>query len=576
MKELFSYIKPYWKAAALAPLLMSLEVICDLLQPALMARIVDRGVISGNNSFILQTGGLMIAVGFLGLTGGVGCTIFSSIASQKFAADLRNSLFKKVESFSFMNLDRLQTASLITRLTNDVTQVQNIVLAMLRMMVRAPLLCIGGIVMSFIINPGLASILIFTIPFLAAVLTLIIRKSFPMFAKVQQRLDRVNTVLRENLAGVRVIKAFVRSEYEISRFGTANNDLTEISVRAGRVVGLTMPAMFALMNLSVVAVVWFGGLRVNAGNIQVGQVMAFINYMTQILFSLMMVAFMTMGFSRAKASADRIREVLETKADITDPPRPNHRRVQTGRIEFDNVSFRYENSGGAPALQQINLVAAPGEMVAILGATGSGKSTLVNLIPRFYDVTAGQILIDGFDARSYRLDDLRRGISMVFQESLLFSGTIAENIRWGRPDASNAAVEAAAALAQAHDFIAELPAGYNTFLGQRGVNLSGGQKQRLAIARALLRQTPILILDDATSALDLGTEARLRASLEKLKSTTTCFLIAQRISSALNADQIILLDDGKIVGNGTHRQLLAGCPLYREIYDSQLGREAEK
>ncbi|SEM67152.1 ATP-binding cassette, subfamily B [Syntrophus gentianae] len=570
MKRFHPFLQPYWKSALMAPLFMMLEVTCDLLQPTLMARIVDKGIAGGNTDLILGTGVLMTAVALIGVGGGLGCTFFACHASQNFGADLRAALFAKTQSFSFKNLDAFSTASLITRLTNDVTQVQNIVLAMLRLMVRAPLLCLGGILMAVALNPGLATILGVTLPLLALTLFLIIRSGFPLFSQVQQRLDRVNAVLRENLSGVRVIKAFVRSDYEIGRFGKANSDLADMTIRAGRRVGTTMPAMFALMNLSVVAVIWFGGLRVDSGNMQVGQVMAFITYVTQILFALMMVAFMTVMLTRAKASSDRIGEVLEAKVDISSPARPAGHRVQLGRIEFENVSFCYDGNGGVPALQGITFSASPGELIAVLGATGSGKSTLVNLIPRFYDVSSGRVLIDGVDVRDYGLDDLRQGIGMVFQESRLFSGTILENIRWGNPEASAAEIEQAARTAQAHEFISKFPNGYDTRLDQRGLNLSGGQKQRLSIARALLRKPRILLLDDAASALDPATEARLRKELRGLKETT-CLMIAQRVASVLDADRLLLLDEGRLIGLGTHRQLMAECPLCREIFASQLG-----
>ncbi|TCL59232.1 ATP-binding cassette subfamily B protein [Hydrogenispora ethanolica] len=573
MKRLASYLKPYWKAALLAPLLMIVEVVADLLQPTFMARIVDHGIAGGDMGFILRTGALMIGITLIGMAGGVGCTVFASVASQKFSADLRNDLFQKVQSFSFENLDTFKTASLITRLTNDVVQLQNVVLAMLRIMVRAPLMGLGGIILALMINPGLAAILLVIMPLLILALTGVIRKGFPLFNQVQQRLDRVNTVIRENLAGVRVVKAFVRSDYEKRRFGDANEALTAIATKASRLVGLTMPLMFLLMNLGVIAVVWFGGVRVNSGNMQVGQVMAFINYMVQILFSLMMVAFMLMAISRAKASADRILEVLAAEAPIRDPARPAAQAIRQGRIDFQNVSFRYRGGGGAAVLRDLDLTVLPGQTTAILGATGSGKSTLVNLIPRFYDVTAGRVLVDGTDVRDYPLEALRQAIGMVLQESVLFSGTILENIRWGRPEASEAEVRAAAEAAQAHEFISQLPDGYGTVLGQRGVNLSGGQKQRLAIARALLRRPAILILDDSTSAVDLRTEARIQQAL-KAMSGVTCLVIAQRISSVIDADQILVLDDGRIVARGTHRELLQSCALYQDIYQSQLGEEA--
>jgi ATP-binding cassette subfamily B protein len=573
MKRLASYLKPYWKAALLAPLLMIVEVVADLLQPTFMARIVDHGIAGGDMGFILRTGALMIGITLIGMAGGVGCTVFASVASQKFSADLRNDLFQKVQSFSFENLDTFKTASLITRLTNDVVQLQNVVLAMLRIMVRAPLMGLGGIILALMINPGLAAILLVIMPLLILALTGVIRKGFPLFNQVQQRLDRVNTVIRENLAGVRVVKAFVRSDYEKRRFGDANEALTAIATKASRLVGLTMPLMFLLMNLGVIAVVWFGGVRVNSGNMQVGQVMAFINYMVQILFSLMMVAFMLMAISRAKASADRILEVLAAEAPIRDPARPAAQAIRQGRIDFQNVSFRYRGGGGAAVLRDLDLTVLPGQTTAILGATGSGKSTLVNLIPRFYDVTAGRVLVDGTDVRDYPLEALRQAIGMVLQESVLFSGTILENIRWGRPEASEAEVRAAAEAAQAHEFISQLPDGYGTVLGQRGVNLSGGQKQRLAIARALLRRPAILILDDSTSAVDLRTEARIQQALKAMPGVT-CLVIAQRISSVIDADQILVLDDGRIVARGTHRELLQSCALYQDIYQSQLGEEA--
>jgi ATP-binding cassette subfamily B multidrug efflux pump len=574
--KLVSYLKPHWKAAVLAPLLMLLEVVMDLLQPTLMARIVDQGVAAGDLGFILRTGGLMVSAALLGVVGGVGCTIFSSFAAQNFAADLRSALYRKVQSLSFANLDQFKIASLVTRLTSDVVQVQNVVLILLRSLVRAPLLCIGGMLMAVVLNPGLAAILLFTVPVLALSLVLVIRKGFPLFRAVQQRLDQVNAVIRENLAGVRVVKAFVRADYENRRFQDANQGLTGISIRASRTMGLLLPIMMLVMNLSIVAVIWFGGIRVDRGGLQVGAVMALINYMTQILFALMMAGFMLVMVSRAKASADRIGEVLAAEPAVRDAAldsRNRTGRIQTGRVEFENVSFRYQKSGETPALREISFTAQPGQTVAILGATGSGKSTLVNLIPRFYDPTEGRIRLDGVDLRDYGLYELRAGIGMVFQESILFTGTILENIRWGRDEANEAEVMAAAEAAQAHEFISRLPDGYQTMLGQRGVNLSGGQKQRLAIARALLRRPRILILDDSTSAVDLATEAKIQVALKKMDGVT-CFLIAQRISSVLEADQILVLENGTLIASGTHRQLLDSCGVYQDIYRSQLGEEA--
>ncbi|MCL4440070.1 MAG: ABC transporter ATP-binding protein/permease [Firmicutes bacterium] len=573
MKKLVLYIKPYWTAALLAPLLMLLEVATDLLQPKLMANIVDKGIAHGDIGFIIQTGLIMIAVALIGVIGGFGCIVFSSIAAQNFGTDLRSDLFRKVQSFSFSSLDKFKTASLITRLTNDIVQVQNAVLTMLRILVRAPLLCVGGIIMALAINPGLALILVVTMPILALALGYVIRKGFPLFARVQKVLDRVNTVMRENLTGVRVVKAFVRSDYETKRFGSVNDQYMEVTVQASRVVGMIMPVMILVLNLSILAVIWFGGVRVNNGNMLVGQVMAFISYMTQILFSLMLAGFMLMMVSRAKVSADRIQEVLDTQTEIRDNPGASDTPIIAGRVDFKNVSFRYEGAGGEPVLRNITFSAVPGETVAILGATGSGKSTLVNLIPRFYEVTDGSVLIDGTDVRDIKLDILRGGISMVLQDSVLFSGTVRDNICWGLDGASDEEVIEAAKAAQAHDFIIDLPEGYDSLIGQRGVNLSGGQKQRIAIARALIKKPPILILDDSTSAVDVATETHIQEALKHLMQNSTCIVIAQRITTVLDADKILVLEDSRIVDSGTHRELMKSSPVYQDIYHSQLSTE---
>ncbi|WP_094548634.1 ABC transporter ATP-binding protein [Petroclostridium xylanilyticum] len=481
MKRLALYLKPYWAAVLLAPLLMLVEVVCDLLQPTLMSRIVNIGVGSRDAGYIIKTGTLMLGIALLGMAGGIGCTIFAVIASQNFGTDLRADLFQKIQSFSFANLDKLKTESLITRLTNDVMQVQHVVLMMLRILVRAPLLFVGGIMMAVAINPVLACISLAVIPVMIGILAFVITKSFPLFAAVQEKLDRVNRVMRENLTGVRVVKAFVRSDYEISRFGKANDELMEITVKASRFVGMTMPIIMLLMNTGVVAVTWLGGYRVNSGNIQVGHVIALINYIMQILFALMMSTMMLMSATRAKASADRIIEVLDMELDIGNDSEACRNVVRAGRVEFKHVSFRYEGTSGADVLQDVSFTANPGETIAILGATGAGKSTLINLIPRFYDATEGRILIDGVDVRDMEPQYLRSIISVVLQESILFSGTIRDNIRWGRKDATEEEVVEAAKAAQAHDFIMGFPHGYDTVLGQRGVNLSGGQKQRLSM-----------------------------------------------------------------------------------------------
>ncbi|MFA6807879.1 MAG: ABC transporter ATP-binding protein [Eubacteriales bacterium] len=574
MRKLAKYIKPYWKQAVLAPLLMILDVATNLLQPAFMAKIVDVGIANGDINYIIKTGIIMIGIAIMGILGGIGVIVFSSTVSQNISADIRMDLFKKIQSFSFDSLDKFKTSSLITRLTNDVLQIQNIVVGLMRIAIRAPLFCIGGIIMALTINPGLAAILIFTIPVIVIAITIIMKKGFPLFSIVQKKLDGVNGVMRENLTGIRVVKAFVRSDFENKRFETANKEFKAINVQASRLVGMTMPVMMLVMNLSIVAVIWFGGIKVNVGNMQVGEVMAFITYMTQILFSFLMMAFVVIMFSRAKASADRIVEVLETEIDIKDTKEASEEIIKNGRVDFENVSFRYTGAGGEPVLKKISFTALPGETVAILGSTGSGKTTLVNLIPRFYDVTEGRILIDNKDVRDIKLHSLRSSISMVLQETNLFSGTIEYNLRWGNETASEEEMIEVAKVAQAHDFITSFSDGYNTALGQKGVNLSGGQKQRIAIARALMKKPKLLILDDSTSAVDMGTEARLQVALKNMLKGTTTFIIAQRISSVLAADKIMVLEDGEIADMGTHEELIERCAVYQDIYRSQLGKEA--
>lgn len=565
------YIRPYWKAALLAPLLMMVEVYTDLLQPQLMASIVDHGVLTGDIAHIQKTGALMLGVALIGLAGGVGCTVFSSIASQQFGADVRSDLFMKVQASSFRNLERFTTGSLITRLTNDVTQVQMFVQMLLRILVRAPLLTIGSLIMAFTISVKLALILVIVTPVLFGVLFAVIRRGFPLFSQVQQKLDRLNNVLQENLSGIRVVKAFVRADYENKRFRAANDDFMHIAVKANLVMATMMPVMFLLLNASIVAALWFGGKLYWSGSLQVGELVAFTNYVTQMLFSMMMVGMMMMNVSRAKASVGRIQEVLGSQSEIRDKDGAKPHTIRAGRIAFEDVSFAYDPD--EPVLQHISFTAEPGQTVAILGATGSGKSSLVSLIPRLYDVAAGRVLIDGIDVRDFPQRHLRSQIGMVLQQAVLFSGTIRDNIAFGRPDASQEEIEAAARAAQAHDFIAALADGYDTVLGQRGVNLSGGQKQRISIARALLIKPRILILDDSTSAVDLGTESRIQAALKELMQGSTCLIIAQRISSVLEADQIIVLDEGRVAAVGTHRELLATSEVYQEIYRSQLKEE---
>lgn len=573
MKKLFRFIRPYWWAALLAPLMMLMEVAADLIQPRLMASIIDIGVANRDLAYVYSTGARMIAIAVLGLLGGTGATIFSCYAAQGYGKDLRGELFSRVQSYSFAELDRFKTASLITRLTNDVAQVQQIVMFSLRMLVRAPLLAFGGVFMALLINAGLASVLLISLPLLSVALALILGRSFPMFSAVQRKVDKLNSVMRENLAGVRVVKAFVRADYEKARFAKSNEQLTAIALKANRLVGLTTPAMLLSLNISMIAVLWFGGWKVQIGTMTVGEVMAFVNYITQILMALQMVAHLMVMISRAKASADRITEVLDVDSSISSPPNAEA-KVDGGRVDLEGVSFHYEGASGDPVLRNVSLTVMPGSTLGILGATGSGKSTLVNLIPRFYDPTEGRVLIDGADIRQMDLAELRGSISMVLQDSVLFTGTIRENLLWGKDDATDEEMFEAASAAQAHDFVMALPEGYDTMVGQKGVNLSGGQKQRLAIARALIRKPRILILDDSTSAVDMGTEERLQAAIKQSMKGMTTIIIAQRISSVMDADRIIVLEDGLVAADGNHRKLMAESTLYRDIVSSQLGEEA--
>ncbi|AFC33893.1 ABC transporter [Paenibacillus mucilaginosus 3016] len=574
MRTLAAYLRPYWKAVLLAPLLMLLEVYMDLLQPKLMASIVNDGVMKGDLAHVRSTGLLMLGYALIGLIGGIGCTVFSSSAAQNFGTDLREALFRKVQTFSYKNLDRFKEGSLVTRLTGDIVQVQNLVQMTLRILVRAPFLALGSVIMALTISPKLALILAVAIPLLFLVLFLLIRFSFPLFSQVQQKLDGLNTVLQENFSGIRVVKAFVRGPFEEARFGRANEDYTAVALKAARAVAINMPVMTLIMNVSIVAVLWFGGAQTWNGELPVGDLVAFINYVTQVLFSLLMVGMMMVFISRAKASADRINEVMTTEADIQSPAQALKDTVQAGRVEFRNVAFSYEGEDRKElVLKHLSFTAEAGQTLAILGPTGSGKSSLVSLIPRLYDPVEGSVLIDGTDVREMDLHHLRGRIGMVLQQAILFSGTIRDNIRFGRPEASQEEVEAAARAAEAHEFIMSFPDGYDTVLGQRGINLSGGQKQRISIARALLLRPAILILDDSTSAVDLGTESRIQRALKELMAETTCILIAQRISSVLDADRILVLEDGEIAAEGTHAELMESSRVYQDIYRSQLGKE---
>ena len=570
--KLARYLKPYWLSAILAPLLMLLEVSMDLMQPRMIQRIVDEGIMQYNLDVVIQTGLLMVGLAFIGAIGGVGCAIFATLASQGFGTDLRGNLFRKVQSLSFGNLDELETGGIITRLTNDITQVQEMVSMLLRMMVRAPLMMVGSLVMAILTSARLAILFFILMPFVIVLLIWVLRRAYPLFGEVQNRLDRLNTVIQENLAGVRVVKAFVRADREIERFDGANDRLMNQTIDAARAVAVTWPGIGLIVNLGIAGAIWFGGGQITGGQLQTGELIAFVNYMTRALMSLMFVSMLMMRLARAQASANRIEELMESIPMVRNRPQIDGDFVVQGRVAFENVTFSYNQEEGCdPVLKDISFHAEPGQTVAILGATGSGKSSLIHLIPRFYDVTRGCVTLDGRDVRDLDEALLRHRISVALQEAVLFSGTIRENIRFGRPDAGDQEVIAAAKAAQAHDFIVGFPDGYDTVLGQRGVNLSGGQKQRISIARALITRPAVLILDDSTSAVDVETESHIETALDTLAGNSTRFVIAQRISTVLKADKILVLDDGVIAAEGRHQDLLGSSPIYREIFESQLG-----
>ena len=575
-----------WIFVVAAPLLMVVEVLCDLMQPTLMSQIIDVGVASGDMAEVWRTGGIMISVAFIGILGGVGCTATSSVAAMRFGAALRKGMFDNIQTFSFREIDRFKTSSLITRLTNDVTQMQNMLRSVLCMLVRAPLSCIGGLVMAFAMSRQLSIIFVVAIPLLLGGMLVVIPKTFPMFAKMQEKIDRVNTVMRENLLGVRVVKAFVGQEREKKRFNVANEDLMRWTMKAMKIIMISMPIVTLVMNLSVLALLLYGGLLTVQGSLEVGKIMAFMTYMMQVLSSLMMVVLMLMNVSRAKVSGDRILEVLETRTSIESPRDPKEmqrdeicdeatgKRISGLDVEFDHVSFRYDEADPEYVLKDINFKAHPGQTIGIIGGTGSGKSTFINLIPRLYDVSEGSVRIGGVDVRELSLDDLRQHIGVVLQDSVLFSGTIEENLKWGDENATEAQLDRAAADAQANEFIDKLPERYEAYVEQRGKNFSGGQKQRLSIARTFVKEPDILILDDSTSAVDMATEARIQQALRNREHQGIVFVIAQRISAIRDADQILVMEGGEISGIGTHEELIHTNEIYRAIAVSQLGEEA--
>ena len=576
MKRYWKYVKPYLPAFIIGPLMMIVEVIGEVVLPKLMANIINVGVTNGSAGYITGTGALMVLVALLMMAGGVGGAYFGAKAAVSFAADLRKDAFDKVQTFSFANLDQFSTGSLVTRLTNDITQVQNLVNMALRMMLRAPGMLIGALIMAFVMNAELAVIVLIVIPILVGAIAVLIKIAFPKFKIMQKKLDALNSNIQEMLTNVRVIKSFVRGDYEEKKFAASNEDLKQTSLSAFKTIIIVMPLMMLMMNATTLAVVWFGGRQIIVGNMQVGDLTAFTTYIVQILMSLMMLAMVILQSSRALASLSRIREILDTEVDLNDENcKEPDKIVSSGRVEFRDVSFRYYKENKEAVLSHISFAVKSGQTLGIIGSTGSGKTTLVQMIPRLYDVDEGEVLVDGVNVKDYTLENLREGVGMVLQKNVLFSGSILENLMWGDENASIEEVRKAAQAAQADGFVSSFTGGYEMDLGQGGVNVSGGQKQRLCIARALLKKPKILILDDSTSAVDTATEAKIRESFAGELKNTTKIIIAQRISSVQEADEIMVLDDGKIVGFGKHEDLLASCEAYQEIYYSQMDKEKE-
>jgi ATP-binding cassette subfamily B multidrug efflux pump len=571
LRRMIHFVKPYWKASVLALLLLLGMVIADLLIPRLTQQVINVGVAQKDMRMIGTTSLLMLGAAALSALFAVANTVLSVRVAQNVGADLRSALVRKVQTFSFGNLDRIQTGQLLVRATSDVNMVQMLVMMSLRILTRAPLWVVGSMFMLVTTSRQLSLLMLALLPVIVGFIWFFGAKARPLFTKVQQKLDKLNQALQENLAGVRVVKAFVRVEHENARFDRANRDLTVENVKVMQLLAVLTPMMFLLVNLGVAGVVWFGGRSVILKDFTVGGIVASVNYMTYSLFPLMMLGSMIGPLSAADASAARIWEVLDSTAEVQDRPQSRALPSVAGRVAFEDVCFSYNHRWGEPVLDGVNLIAEPGQTVAILGATGSGKSSLIHLIPRFYDVERGRVTLDGVDVRDMPLDALRSQIGIALQEAVLFSGSVRDNIRYGRPDATDEEVVAAAKAAQAHDFIVAFPEGYDTVLGQRGVNLSGGQKQRIAIARALLVRPKVLILDDSTSSVDVETEAKIETALEELMADCTTFVVAQRISTVLNADKIVVLERGQIAAVGTHAELMRSSPIYQEIYASQLG-----
>lgn len=578
--KVLRYLKPYWFFALLCPLAMILEVSMDLLQPTLMSDIVDNGILGDaaadeNLRYVLITGLKMLVFSLIGCFGGIASAAFGTAAAQKMGNDLRKDAFAKVMHMSFQQTDKFTTGSLVTRLTNDIMAIQEFVAMSLRMFVRTGMQFIGGIAVILTLNVNFGIVLVISLPVQLIAVAIIMKKASPLFSIVQSRLDKVNSVVQENVSGARVVKAFTREEYEINRFDNANTDLMTTNLKVQKLLATLNPILMIIMNASVIAIIMIGGFQVEAKAMQVGEVMAAVTYITQILMSVMMVGMMFQQVSRSAASMKRVNEVLSTNPVISDGNKSAD-SDNSGTVEFRNVGFSYPGSSGKPVLSGIDLKAEKGQMIAILGSTGCGKTSLVNLVPRFYDATNGDVLVDGINVKDYDVDTLRSKIGVVLQKSELFSGTVAENIRWGCETATDEEVKTAAKIAQAEEFIDGFNDGYDTMISEKGASLSGGQKQRMAIARAIIKKPEILIFDDSTSALDLSTEAKLHKALRENLSGVTVIMIAQRIASVMRADKIAVLENGSICAFGTHKELMESSSVYRDIYYSQMKQGEEE
>lgn len=570
MKKYWQILKKYKLGLAISPFLVLIFVLCETVQPLLMAKIIDNGVMPRDLTVITQVGGYMILISVAGLVASVLNIYVSSRTSIGFGTDLRTELFNKIQQLSFSDIDRFNSASLITRLTNDISKIQQVILISMRILLRSPLILFLAIFFVVKINADLALVLIGMIPVLSIGIYLILRKGFPLFIKVQQKVDHLNGIIRENLINIRVVKSFVREDFETKKFANSSEDLRDMVIRASNIVVSVFPLMQLVMNISVILILWIGGQKIVSGNLKVGELISFVNYLSQILMSLMLLSMTIMAFARASASSKRILEVMNTDPSLTNTPEglQNKHKIEKGEVIFQNVSFRHY-AGENDVLRNVNFHIKEGETIAIVGATGSAKSSMIQLIPRLYDATSGKILIDGINVKDYNLDELHSKIGMVLQKNELFSGTIIENLKWGKPDATEEEIIQAAQAAEAHEFIMSFSDGYNTKLGRGGINVSGGQKQRICIARALLRKPKILILDDSTSAVDSNTEQKIRTNLNTMLQETTVFIVTQRINTMQSADKVIVLEDGEINAIGKPSELIEKSKVYQEIYNSQ-------